>query len=111
MNRLSLAFRAYIAHRSATSAQWRHLRVVFSDASVPGEGEHKIMDFIRSQRTSGGAYDPNAFHCMYGMDADLIMLALALHEPRFYILRDRDLWDDHNLTQVNRPRCDARDAW
>ena len=32
-------------------------QVVFSDASVPGEGEHKIMDYIRRQR-SCLAYNP-----------------------------------------------------
>ena len=63
--------------------------VIFSGPDVPGEGEHKVMDMIRRERDEDEDYKPGKYrHCMYGLDADLIMLSLVTHEPFFILLRE-----------------------
>ena len=74
------------------------LQVYFSSCRVPGEGEHKIMDFIRIVCRDGGpraadtpspaGLTSNRKCCFCGPDGDLIMLTLATHLPHIYLLRE-----------------------
>ena len=66
MARLSEQLRYFVNKKISEDSNWRDITVVLSGHEVPGEGEHKIMDFIRRQRTNPG-HDANTRHVIYGL--------------------------------------------
>lgn len=102
MLKLSIAMQKWVEFKMQTDEFWKQgADVIVSGPDVPGEGEHKVMDFLREVRelyydkkNNGESmdrphYSPGYTHVLYGLDADLIMLGLVTHEPRFLLLREK----------------------
>ena len=56
-------------------------QVIYSSCFTPAEGEHKLLQFIRNN-TDDYSY------VIYGLDADLIFLALSTNSDKIYLLRE-----------------------
>lgn len=87
MARLTRQLKYFINKKISEDADWQGVEIILSGHEVPGEGEHKIMEYIRLAKAQPD-YDPNIRHCLYGLDADLIMLGLLSHDPHFCLLRE-----------------------
>ncbi|XP_074544570.1 5'-3' exoribonuclease 1 isoform X1 [Halichoeres trimaculatus] len=87
MARLQEQLKYFVHNKLSTDKLWQNVNVYLSGHETPGEGEHKIMEFIRSENAKPN-HNPNTRHCLYGLDADLIMLGLTSHEPNFSLLRE-----------------------
>ena len=62
-------------------AMFKARKVIYSNHLIPGEGEHKILAYIRDNELRGNSI-------IYGLDADLIMLGLACGKNDVYLLRE-----------------------
>jgi 5'-3' exoribonuclease 1 len=87
MAKLTQQLKYFINKKVSEDLDWQGVEIVLSGHEVPGEGEHKVMEYIRQAKAQPG-YDPNRRHCLYGLDADLIMLGLLSHDPHFCLLRE-----------------------
>jgi len=60
------------------------IEIIYSSCFTPAEGEHKLLQFIRSNQKSNVNYS----YVIYGLDADLIFLALSTESNSIYLLRE-----------------------
>lgn len=75
-----------VQHYGAASSQSTKPEIVLSSSNEPGEGEHKIFEYIREH----AAEHADKTTVIYGLDADLIMLCMShLHISRdIYLYRE-----------------------
>lgn len=92
MERLHLSIIKYVKNRKRRMGKGRgkgrgidiihNPIIIYSSYHVPGEGEHKILQHIKSRE------DKNELYTIYGLDADLIFLSLATQRKNIYLLRE-----------------------
>ena len=74
MSKLNISLKAFI--------KTLKIKIILSDSDERGEGEHKILHYIKSNNLSNKI-------CIYGLDADLIMLSLVSRKNNIVLLRER----------------------
>lgn len=77
MNDLSVYLKDYYRSSNITKD------IIIDDSSNPGEGEHKIIKYIKNNSSDSKYKD-----VIYGLDADLIMLALSCNKSQIYLMRE-----------------------
>ena len=66
------------------------IKIIFSDSTIPGEGEHKIMNYLKNNKN-------NDINIIHGLDADLIMLSM-IKTNHIYLLRERT---EYNIEELD----------
>lgn len=75
------------------------IKYIFSSCNTPGEGEHKILQYIKKKNN-------NKNRIIYGLDADLIYLALASMKDNIYLLREKSHFNDNSSHEFNLVNID-----
>lgn len=94
IKRISLAIKKHVKEqKKIENPMYHNIEVILSDSSVPMEGEHKIMDYLREDR-------PELENvAIYGLDADLIFLSMNLSRKNIYLLRENNMVQSKNVNE------------
>ena len=74
----------------------KKIKYIYSSYHTPGEGEHKILQHIKKNT------EINDDIVIYGLDADLIFLAMASNRPNIYLLREQTLFQQRKRGEVQK---------
>ena len=64
----------------------KNIKFIFSTSNTPSEGEHKLLQYIRNKQVEGTNDDTK--YAIYGLDADLIFLALSTNKKDIFLVRE-----------------------
>ena len=81
MNKLTVQLSNWAKDFCKNNPLNHNIEIIFSPGNVPGEGEHKLLQFIRNNKT---IYN----YVVYGLDADLIFLMLSTGLNTIYLMRE-----------------------
>ncbi|EAX95580.1 XRN 5'-3' exonuclease N-terminus family protein [Trichomonas vaginalis G3] len=87
MNDLHLKILDYLKERVNRDPIWAMPHIIYDSYHTPGEGEHKLINFIRYQRAQG-TWNEDYSCCIYSPDADIFFIALNTHMKKIAILKD-----------------------
>lgn len=93
---MDLLSREIKAHLLKKSKEY-NVNIIVSDSSIPGEGEHKIMKYIREEVSMSEK------NMVYGLDSDLIFLSLINFRPNMSLLREKVEFGDKLKVGTKRP--------
>ena len=70
------------------------IKIIYSSANTAGEGEHKLLDFIKKNKKEYS-------YVTYGLDADLVFLMLVTKLDNVYLLREAQHFDGSSDDKLN----------
>lgn len=88
-DRIHSELKNFIREKTEKDITWQKFQVVYSSYHTPGEGEHKLIDFILKKDIHEKKRS-NVYSCVYSNDADLIFLLMNYNCRHFSILRNVD---------------------
>jgi len=72
----------------------RKFKIIYNSYLTPGEGEHKILQFIKLNNKNSKS--KSSANVIYGLDADLIFLAMASRISNIFLLRESSQFTHNN---------------
>lgn len=87
------------------------VHIIFSDASIPQEGEHKLLHHIKDAarlaidgtEKEQELYGRDHNTIIYGLDGDLIYLSLTTHLPNIYLFREATEYGNFAVIHSGKP--------
>ncbi len=87
MERIHISMINYLEQLSKSN-----IKCIYSSYHEPGEGEHKILQYIKKNIDSSDTI------IIYGLDADLLFLSLATGETyNLYVMREQQIFNNTEL--------------